>query len=266
MDTGDWAVSEEVIYMLKQAGRYGALMLAAVLLLAMSACGAPAGKDDSGASGGQLQAAPETAEGLNDTEPVSPEDRPSADREETQNGEQSGDTDILVVYFSRTGEQYGVGVIEEGNTAVVAKMIAERTGADLFEIVPADDRYPVTYAELTDVAKQEQNANARPDYAGEVPDLAQYGTVFIGAPVWWGDWPMIMYTFFEENAGALAGKDLVPFSTHEGSGLSGFDRKLASAVPDSTVQDGLAVRGGDCQNDRGGVREKVGDWLSGLGY
>ena len=56
-------------------------------------------------------------------------------------------------------------------------------------------------------------------YAGEVPDLTQYSTVFIGAPVWWGDWPMICYTFFENNADALAGKTLIPFSTHEGSGL-----------------------------------------------
>ena len=91
-------------------------------------------------------------------------------------------------------------------------MIAEKTDADLFEIVPADDHYPMTYAELTDVAKREQNENARPAYKGSLPDLSGYDTVFIGAPVWWGDWPMIMYTVFENND--LAGKKLVPFSTH----------------------------------------------------
>ena len=110
-------------------------------------------------------------------------------------------------------------------------MIAEGTGADLFEVLPVDDHYPMTYDELTDVAKKEQNDNARPAYAGEVPDFSQYDTIFIGAPGWWGDWPMIMYTFFEENADALSGKTLVPFSTHEGSGLSGFDKKLSSAIP-----------------------------------
>ena len=135
----------------------------------------------------------------------------------------TGDSNTLVVYFSRTGEQYTVGVIDEGNTAIVAKMIADQTGADLFEVLPVDDYYPMTYDELTEVAKQEQNDNARPAYAGEVPDLSQYDTIFIGAPVWWGDWPMIMYTFFENNADALAGKTLIPFSTHEGSGLSGFE-------------------------------------------
>lgn len=172
---------------------------------------------------------------------------------------------ILVVYFSRTGEQYNVGVIDHGNTAIVAEMIAQETGADLFEVLPADDHYPMTYNELTDVAKKEQNEKARPAYAGEVPDLSQYDTVFIGAPVWWGDWPMIMYTFFEENAAALSGKKLVPFSTHEGSGLSGFDKKLSSAVNGSTVLKGLAVRGGDCQNKQDSVRKTVRDWIAGLG-
>ena len=63
--------------------------------------------------------------------------------------------DILAVYFSRTGEQYTVGVIDKGNTAIVAEMITEETGADLFEVIPDDDHYPMTYSELTNVAKQE---------------------------------------------------------------------------------------------------------------
>ena len=175
-------------------------------------------------------------------------------------------SDALVVYFSRTGEQYTVGVIDEGNTAIVAEMIAEQTGADLFEVLPVDDHYPMTYAELTDVAKQEQNENARPEYDGEVPDLTQYDTVFVGAPVWWGDWPMIMYTFFENNADALSGKTMIPFSTHEGSGLSGFDKKLAEVCPDSTISEGLAIRGNDTQNDQDAVRNSVNEWLSGLGF
>ena len=91
----------------------------------------------------------------------------------------------LVIYFSRTGEQYTVGVIDKGNTAIVAEMIAEIEDADLFEVLPVDNHYPMTYNALTDIAKQEQNANARPEYAGSLPDLSQYETIFIGAPVWW---------------------------------------------------------------------------------
>ncbi|MBQ4513209.1 MAG: hypothetical protein II969_09460 [Anaerolineaceae bacterium] len=86
--------------------------------------------------------------------------------------------DKLVIYFSRTGEQYTVGVIEKGNTSIVAEMIAEIADADLFEVLPVDDHYPMTYNALTDVAKQEQNAKARPEYAGSLPDLSQYDTIF----------------------------------------------------------------------------------------
>lgn len=172
----------------------------------------------------------------------------------------------LVVYFSRTGEQYTVGVIDKGNTAIVAEMIAEKTGADLWEVLPVDDHYPMTYSALTDIAKKEQNDKARPAYKGTVPDLSEYETVFIGAPVWWGDWPMIMYTFFEQNRDALAGKTLIPFSTHEGSGLSGFDKKLAFAIPGATVGKGLAIRGNDAQNRQDSVRNSVNDWLDDLGF
>ena len=189
---------------------------------------------------------------------------PPTDRSgEPDNTSVSG-SGALVIYFSRTGEQYTVGVIDKGNTAIVAEIIAQQTGADLFEIVPADDHYPKTYKELTDVARREQRDNARPAYAGTLPDLSGYDTIFIGAPVWWGDWPMIMYTVFENND--FSGKKLVPFSTHEGSGLSGFDRKLASACPDAQVLEGFAVRGNDCQNQQDSVRNTVQTHLTSLGF
>ena len=205
---------------------------------------------------------PDSGASAESTEPVSEaEAQPTGS---TSAETETSGTHTLVIYFSRTGEQYTVGVIDKGNTAIVAEMIAEKTGADLFEVLPIDDHYPMTYSELTDIAKQEQNSKARPEYAGELPDLSQYDTVFIGAPVWWGDWPMILYTVFENND--FSEKKLVPFSTHEGSGLSGFDKKLASACPDAEVLKGLAVRGNDAQNRQDSVREAVQDWLSGLGY
>ena len=177
----------------------------------------------------------------------------------------TADGKVLVVYFSRTGEQYRVGVIGKGNTEIVADMIIEATSAERFEIKPETDHYPTTYSSLTDMAMQEQRQNARPAYAGEVPDLSQYDVIFIGAPVWWGDWPMIMYTFFENNKAALEGKTLVPFSTHEGSGLSGFDRKLAAVCTGSTVAKGLAIKGTDAQNKADSVEKSVNSWLSELG-
>ena len=71
--------------------------------------------------------------------------------------------------------------------------------------------------------------------------------------------------FNEMVEDALAGKNLVPFSTHEGSGLSGFDEKLSSAVPGSTVLKGFATKGNDCQNKQDSVRESVKEWIAELG-
>ena len=167
----------------------------------------------------------------------------------------------LVVYFSRTGEQYGVGVISRGNTAVVAEMIAGETGADMFEVKPQKDEYPATYKELTDYAKKELFENARPAIAGTLPDLSGYDTVYIGAPVWWGDWPMIMYTFFEAECAQMEGKRIMPFATHAGSGLSGFDRKLSEACGKASVGAGLAVTGADAQKDPESVKTAVRSWL-----
>ena len=247
----------------------GAFLLSLILLLSLAACGTTGTTKDTGA-------AKEATTGQQNTVPATtpPEEPVTNMQEQPTNAapegsgavEPTGGSDILVVYFSRTGEQYNVGVIDKGNTAIVAEMIIDATGADSFEILPKDDYYPYTYDELTDIAKREQNENARPAYAGEIPDLSRYSTIFIGAPVWWGDWPMICYTFFENNAEALEGKTLIPFSTHEGSGLSGFDRKLSSACPNSTIGEGLAIRGNDAQNNQDSVQSKVTDWLSGLGY
>ena len=246
---------------MKRLKRFAAFSVVLVMIFALAGCG------KSAESNSEQSAAPTETQVTENTEENKQEDA-TGETTETVGAQvsesENNDNGILVVYFSRTGEQYTVGVIDKGNTAIVAEMIADATGADMFEVLPQEDYYPYTYKELTDVAKQEQNDNARPTYQGSVPDLSQYSTIFIGAPVWWGDWPMIMYTFFENED--LSGKTLIPFSTHEGSGLSGFDRKLSSACPDATVLDGLAVRGNDAQNNQDSVRQSVSDWVSGLGY
>ena len=233
------------------------LLLTAALMLGLSACSSATGAQPA-SQPAQEAAAPESTP---ETAPVSQE--PAETETPTEAPEESG-SKILVLYFSRTGEQYNVGVIEKGNTAIVAEMIGEATGADLYEILPADDHYPMTYKELTDVGLQEQRDHARPAYAGELPDFDSYDTIFIGAPVWWGDWPMILYTVFESTP--LSGKTLVPFSTHAGSGLSGFDRSLAAAYPDCTIAKGLAVAGTDTQNDPDKVQTSVANWLNELGF
>ena len=171
---------------------------------------------------------------------------------------------FLVVYFSRAGEQYNVGVVEKGNTAKLAELVAEKLDADLYEITPARDNYPDTYEELLETARQEKAEKARPAIAGTLPDPADYDVIFIGSPVWHGDWPMILYTYFEGTD--LEGKTLAPFCTHGGGGLQELDKKLARACPYSTVLEGLAVKGEDAQAESLLVEMNVSRWLEGLGY
>ncbi len=226
-------------------------LTAAVLIGSLSACG-------------NTQTAEETSPQPAETDSEKTPAESAETITDSASAEETAGSHVLVIYFSRTGEQYTVGVIEHDNTAIAAEMIAEETGADLFEVLPEDDHYPMTYEELTDVAKREQSENARPAYAGDLPELAGYDTVFIGSPVWWGDWPMIMYTLFENND--FSGKTLIPFSTNEGSGLAGFDKKLKEKCPSAVIGKGLAIRGSDCQNAQEKVRKNVNSWLSELGF
>ena len=164
----------------------------------------------------------------------------------------------LVVYYSRTGENYAVGNIAEGNTAIVAKMIAERTGADLFEIRTVKE-YAADYMECTEEAKRELREDARPEIVGDVEDFGQYGTVYVGYPIWWGVPPMAVFTFIEKHD--WAGKTVRPFATHEGSGLGGSVRALRKAMPGAVVEDGLAIQGQTAQNDRKAAAGAVERWL-----
>lgn len=167
----------------------------------------------------------------------------------------------LVVYFSHTGENYSVGNISEGNTAIIAKMIASTTGSDTFEIVPSKE-YPKTYKECTDVAKDEQKKNARPAYKGDV-DTSAYDTIYIGYPIWWGDMPMVVYTFLEKHD--LNGKTIIPFCTHEGSGVSGTDSAIKRLYKNAAVKSALAVRGATAQNKRNEAQKAVDEWLGKIG-
>ncbi len=164
----------------------------------------------------------------------------------------------IVVYYSRTGENYSVGNIKVGNTAKVAMEIAKQSGADLFEIKPVK-AYPANYKECIEVARQEKEANARPQIAVAVEHFEQYSTVYLGYPNWWGDLPMIVYTFIESQD--FAGKTVIPFVTHEGSGLSGTPQKLRQVLPKATVTEGLAISGSTAQNRPDEVAKKAAELI-----
>jgi len=169
----------------------------------------------------------------------------------------------IVVYFSHTGENYAVGNITEGNTAKVAKVIAARTGSPLYEIKEAKP-YPSDYRACVDLAKKELQSNARPELAGELPDLSEYSVIYLGYPNWWGAAPMAVYSFLDKVK--LDGKTIIPFCTHEGSGLGSTAGKLAKAFPKAKFEpNGLSLRGATAQRDAAATEEAVTKWLKSLG-
>ena len=171
---------------------------------------------------------------------------------------------ILVAYFSRTGEEYNVGVITKGNTAVVADAIAELTGADKFEIKTVKP-YPQNYRETTDIAKKELQDNARPEIVGKPENLKDYDTVFLGYPIWWSDLPMAVYTFLESND--FHGKTIIPFCTSAGSYMTGKESRIADHAKGATVLDkGLGLPGRMSQEDPKAVKNEVENWLRSIGY
>ena len=169
---------------------------------------------------------------------------------------------VLVVYFSHAGENYNVGVIEEGNTAKMGKIIAEQMNGDTFELVPVVP-YPEDYDSCLDAATEEQRTDARPEYDGEIENWDQYDTIFIGYPIWWGEIPNIVYTFME--AYDFTGKTVIPFNTHEGSGQSHSQRDIEGLLTSATVLKGLAIRGSKAQNDAEGTSADVAAWLKNIG-
>lgn len=167
---------------------------------------------------------------------------------------------VLVVFFSRTGENYAVGNIEKGNTHIIAEMIAKETGGGLFQIKPLKP-YPDEYKACVDIAKTEKENNARPDVKGDIA-VEDYDVIFLGYPNWWGDMPMAVYTFIEKHN--WNGITVIPFCTHEGSGLSATERKLKDACKGATVSEGIAIKGTTAQNSQAQALKTVQTWLKQL--
>lgn len=225
------------------------VILATGMVFALAACGsAPA------ATGQETQNSAETS-----SERVQKENN----TESSVQSEGSNDSKILIAYFSRAGENYNVGTIEKGNTEIIAEMIAEATGGDLFHIQTVNP-YPENYMEMLAVAQQEYDDSARPELADEVQNMADYDVVFLGYPIWWSGLPMAMHSFMESYD--FTGKKIIPFNTHEGSGQGETQAQIEDALPGVTILDGLAVQGQTAQNDRTAAQEAVTAWLQKGGF
>ena len=134
-----------------------------------------------------------------------------------------------------------VRFLKRGNNEVIVdKIKAALPDADVFRIETVK-KYKEDYYELIEEAKQELRAKARPELTDTVKDMDQYDTIILGYPNWWGIPPMAVFSFLESYD--FAGKKIVPFCSHEGSGLGGSIRQIKMAVPDANLNAGVAIHG-----------------------
>ena len=184
--------------------------------------------------------------------------------------ENTNDGKTLVVYFSMpetsepdnmTDEEANSTVVIDGevlgNTQYMAYVIAENSGADIFRIEP-ETPYPTDHDTLVDLAAEEQDADARPAIKDQIENIADYDTIFLGYPNWWGDIPMILYSFLEQYD--LSGKTVIPFNTHGGSGFSNTINTIRSLEPDADVLDGLSISRNHIQD----AEAEIVEWVNGL--
>ena len=163
----------------------------------------------------------------------------------------------LVVYFSRADENYFGGsmrYIEKGNTEVVAEYIKQITGAELFKVerkVP----YSKDYMTCIKEAQEEQRSNKRPELVKYLDDISDYDVIFIGSPIYWGTMPAPLFTELERLN--FEGKIVMPFTTHEGSGLGSVVSDIKKIAIGGTVKQGLAITGSTVKNSK----VRVEQWI-----
>ncbi len=150
-------------------------------------------------------------------------------------------SNILIAYFSKTG-----------TTETAAKQIQKETGGDLFRIEVLNP-YPDEYRATTEQARKELEENFYPLLKGKIENLDEYNTIFLGYPIWWGTMPMAVFSFLNENN--LSNKKVIPFATHQGSGLGRSVEDLIKAIPYGKIEkNGIAIRGRTSQKN-------INEWI-----
>lgn len=199
-------------------------------------------------------------------ETMEPEEQLTVGSENTQvntDGKKS-----LVVYFSvpetddpnnMTTEEENSSIVVNGevlgNTQYVAMLISENTGADIYRIEPKTP-YTTDHEALVDIAKDEQNNDARPEIKSKISNFDDYDIIYIGYPIWWSDMPKILYTFMELYD--FSGKTVIPFSTHGGSELAGTVSTIRNKLSSSTVEENAFTISRDTME---AAPEEVESWL-----
>ena len=226
-----------------------AVMMASMLTFALAACGNTGnnGEESTIPEPSTMKAPVVETESESETEESTLPADTSEEATESETDLEDMAVTGVVVYFSWSG-----------NTEAVAAEIQNQTGADTFRLVPAEP-YTDDYDALLDIAQEEQKNGARPAISGSIENFDSYEVVYLGFPNWWGDMPMILYSFLDDYD--LSGKTIVPFVTSGGSGFSNTIRTIESMEPDAEVLDGLSLGSSQAAN----AGDAVANWLSGLG-
>ena len=159
----------------------------------------------------------------------------------------ANDNKILIVYFS-----WG------GNSRTLAVYAKDITGGDIFEIVPAQP-YPSQYRVTTQQAREELDNNYLPAIRNQINNISSYDTIILVYPIWWGTIPQIVKRFLQDND--FSGKTIAPICTHEGSRMGRSLTDIKAICSNSTITEGLDVRGGNVDSARNTVR----DWINKIG-
>ncbi len=171
--------------------------------------------------------------------------------------------DTLVVFFSRSGENYEVGCVEKGSGRIIADSASAMLGSPEYEIVRSSD-YPASYEECSREAEKERMENARPALRFAMPSMDGVRNVILVYPNWWGDLPMPVYSFLD--AAGMDGRRIYPICTHEGNGIGMTDRCLKQAYPGAEVMRGLALRGTVVQGKPDEAEAALRKYLSDSGF
>ena len=148
---------------------------------------------------------------------------------------------ILVAYYSYSG-----------NTEKGARIIAKKTGGDLFEI-QMESPYR---GNIYDVSQKDLNADIHPKLKGRVANMESYDVILLGYPTWWATMPMPVVTFLESYR--LEGKAIVTFSSHGGTGFGESVSDLSKMVPKCAVGQALEYN----YSGGGSLDRNISSWLS----
>jgi flavodoxin len=163
----------------------------------------------------------------------------------------------IIIYFSRAGENYDVGRVDEGNTKMIVNYLEEVTDMQIYQIVPTTS-YPEGYQDTLNAVQTERSSNARPSIKDPITDISKYDTILLGYPIWYTNLPNIVKTLLESLN--LEGKTIYPFNTHEGSGVGNSISDIKSLAPKAIVKDGFPLKGSYARKTDS--HKDIRDWLN----